>query len=403
MSDGGLSTLASSVGVAVKLLQTIYEVKAVTKKTESLITTTTLVLNTLDNSKRLRRQKSGLLETTQKRWMDNEVFPRSHAAIVSVSELISRARVDRAAYKDRIRVSTKLRFVLMESPSVLEKLHEMGIVYTALTGAFTQLSMLGNLCCTTSIPHRRSFSGSTNIGSSCAESNTSLRSTSITAYASSTHNVDNTSLAETAPPRYDEIELASEPSRQDSHQEPTSTVSDEFLPSITIRDARDTSTIAYLDGTWQYPSSFLNYESCDKSLPANEVEIPVESLEKEVKLSSSALTGENYATIAYLADFHTANQTTLATTSPITSPPSGRTYEPEMNWSYTLGPEGRDMQYISFGASKTTMNSFNVCEMPTSSHAQLAVSTETQNAPMQTGLVDYKCAGRIWLEREDSP
>lgn len=116
----------------------VYELKAVGEQTRDLLDTTSQVSSTLQHAHVLRRQRSGLLNATEKRWID-DVLQATEKAVGNVAALIEPARVDMQTHFNKIKFFTRGQFVLRDSPKVQVQLGRLGIVAQGLNTVMTVL------------------------------------------------------------------------------------------------------------------------------------------------------------------------------------------------------------------------------------------------------------------------
>jgi hypothetical protein len=137
--DGGISAVGSIFNASWRIATVVYELKAVGEQTRDLLDTTSQVSSTLQHCKVLRRQRSGLLNVTEKKWID-DVLQASDKAVGNVAALIEPARVDMQTQCNKIRFFTRGQFILRDSPKVQVQLGRLGIAAHSLNTA------MGVLC-----------------------------------------------------------------------------------------------------------------------------------------------------------------------------------------------------------------------------------------------------------------
>ncbi|KAI4736742.1 hypothetical protein E4T50_12772 [Aureobasidium sp. EXF-12298] len=76
-----------------KIGRTVYELVAVTEQTHNLLDSANHVSSSVETVRSLRRQKSGLLQAEEKKWMDR-VISDTEKTLNSVASLVEPARVD---------------------------------------------------------------------------------------------------------------------------------------------------------------------------------------------------------------------------------------------------------------------------------------------------------------------
>ncbi|ERF72080.1 hypothetical protein EPUS_04998 [Endocarpon pusillum Z07020] len=137
--DGGVSAFGSIFNASWKIATVVYELKAVGEQTRDLLDTTSQVSSTLQHAQVLRRQRSGLLNSTEKKWID-DVLQASERAVGNVAALIEPARVDMQTNFSKIKLLTRSQFILRDSPKVQVQLGRLGIAAQGLNTA------MGVLC-----------------------------------------------------------------------------------------------------------------------------------------------------------------------------------------------------------------------------------------------------------------
>ena len=137
--DGGVSAFGSVFNASWKIATVVYELKAVGEQTRDLLDTTSQVSSTLQHAQVLRRQRSGLLNSTEKKWID-DVLQASDRAVGNVAALIEPARVDMQTNFNKIKLLTRSQFILRDSPKVQVQLGRLGIAAHGLNTA------MGVLC-----------------------------------------------------------------------------------------------------------------------------------------------------------------------------------------------------------------------------------------------------------------
>ncbi|KAF7506548.1 hypothetical protein GJ744_011694 [Endocarpon pusillum] len=136
--DGGVSAFGSIFNASWKIATVVYELKAVGEQTRDLLDTTSQVSSTLEHAHVLRRQRSGLLNSTEKKWID-DVLQASERAVGNVAALIEPARVDMQTKFNKIKLLTRSQFILRDSPKVQVQLGRLGIAAQGLNTAMAVL------------------------------------------------------------------------------------------------------------------------------------------------------------------------------------------------------------------------------------------------------------------------
>ncbi|KAK5112468.1 hypothetical protein LTR62_004225 [Meristemomyces frigidus] len=129
------SALTATVGIAEKLFQ----IHAVTEQAQSLLGTVHHVATDLQEARLLRRQKSALFTAREKRMFD-ETFRRTEEAVAHVAALTEPVRADLEVSGGKVRLSTRVLFVLRDSPRMHISLTQLGIVSQSLNRE------IGTLC-----------------------------------------------------------------------------------------------------------------------------------------------------------------------------------------------------------------------------------------------------------------
>jgi hypothetical protein len=137
----GASTVTSVFTATLRISQAVYELKAVGEQTRDLLDTTKHIDDAMRNVRIVRRQKSALLTTTEKEWIDREI-KNSEKAVRDVAALIEPARVDMQKSNNTRDITFKNRmlFVLRDSPNVAVQLTKLSIATQGLNAA------MGVLC-----------------------------------------------------------------------------------------------------------------------------------------------------------------------------------------------------------------------------------------------------------------
>jgi hypothetical protein len=134
-----ISAVSSAVTVTLRLSQTVYELKAVDKQACDLLDTTAHIDSCVGAVRQLRRQKSALLSSTLKRWIDH-VISDTDKTVQNVAALIEPARVDMRTKSGKVSFKNKVAFVLRDSPLVGTNLNRLAIVSQSLNTALGILS-----------------------------------------------------------------------------------------------------------------------------------------------------------------------------------------------------------------------------------------------------------------------
>ena len=136
----GAITAFSSVFVStIKIAEKVFEIRAVDEQAKAVLQTVNQVSGQLESARILRRQKSTLFTTFEKQMFD-ETFRRTDEAIKQVASLAERARADMEVTGGKVRVNTRILFVLRDSPNIHVSLTRLGIASQSLTAAIMTLS-----------------------------------------------------------------------------------------------------------------------------------------------------------------------------------------------------------------------------------------------------------------------
>lgn len=132
-----LSAVSSSFNATIKILEVTYQLKAVDEQTADLLSTTRHVNFMIQEAHRLRRLKAGLLNTSERTWID-QVISDTEDALRAVAKLIERCRVDKAT-KSSISFGHRVTWVFRDNPSVRDKHQKLQICHQSLTAIFACL------------------------------------------------------------------------------------------------------------------------------------------------------------------------------------------------------------------------------------------------------------------------
>lgn len=132
-----LSAVSSSISATIKILEVTYQLKAVDEQTADLLSTTRHVDSMIHEAHRVRRLKAGLLNTSERTWIDR-VISDTEDALRAVAKLIERCRVDKAT-KSRISFGHRVMWVFRDNPSVRDKHQKLQICHQSLGAIFACL------------------------------------------------------------------------------------------------------------------------------------------------------------------------------------------------------------------------------------------------------------------------
>lgn len=132
-----LSAVSSSINATIKILEITYQLKAVDEQTADLLSTTRHVDSMVQEAHRLRRLKAGLLNNSERTWID-AVISDTENALRGVAKLVEPCRVDKAT-KHGIRFGHRVMWVFRDNPSVRDKHQKLQVCHQSLTVVFTCL------------------------------------------------------------------------------------------------------------------------------------------------------------------------------------------------------------------------------------------------------------------------
>jgi hypothetical protein len=120
--DAGVTTALSAVSGAlatsIKITEKVYEIIAVGEQSRSLLTTINQVNQQLETAKTLRRQKSGVLSTSEKETIE-QTFASTEEALDHVARLVEKTRVDQQIHGGKVGFRSRMHFVLRDSPNIV--------------------------------------------------------------------------------------------------------------------------------------------------------------------------------------------------------------------------------------------------------------------------------------------
>jgi hypothetical protein len=122
-----------------KIGQTVYELVAVTEQAHDLLDSANHVSASVETVRSLRHQKSGLLQTEEKRWVDR-VINDTEKTLNNVASLVEPARVDMQTKFGKIGLVNRALFVFRDSPKVATNLARLTLTGQSLNTALTMLS-----------------------------------------------------------------------------------------------------------------------------------------------------------------------------------------------------------------------------------------------------------------------
>jgi hypothetical protein len=119
--------------------QTVYAMIAVTEQARDLLDSACHVTASVDTVRLLRRQKSGLLQSEEKRWVDR-VINDTEKTLINVASLVEPARVDMQTNDGKIGLINRALFVFRDSPKVATNFARLTLTSQSLNTALTLLS-----------------------------------------------------------------------------------------------------------------------------------------------------------------------------------------------------------------------------------------------------------------------
>jgi hypothetical protein len=138
MEASALGAIGSAFTSTIKVAEKIFEILAVDEQATAVLQTVDQVSGQLEIARTLRRQRSSVFTISEKRMFD-ESFRHSQNAIEQVARLAERVRADMTVSKDKIRMSSRLLFILRDSPKVHVSLTQLSIASQGLTSTVIQL------------------------------------------------------------------------------------------------------------------------------------------------------------------------------------------------------------------------------------------------------------------------
>ena len=132
-----LSAVSSSINATIKILEVTYQLKAVDEQTADLLTTTRHVDFMVQEARRLRRLKAGLLNTSERTMIDT-VISDTEDALRAVAKLVEPCRVDKST-RNSIRFGHRVMWVFRDNPSVRDKHQKLQVCHQSLTIVFNCL------------------------------------------------------------------------------------------------------------------------------------------------------------------------------------------------------------------------------------------------------------------------
>lgn len=125
--------------LTIRISQAVYELKTVDQQAHDLLETTAHIDACMGTVRLLRRQKSALLHSPLKIWIDR-VITDADKAVQNVAALIEPARIDMRTNCGKVSLKNKFAFVLRDSSRVGTNLHKLNIIHQSLNSAMMILS-----------------------------------------------------------------------------------------------------------------------------------------------------------------------------------------------------------------------------------------------------------------------
>jgi hypothetical protein len=138
MADG-FSCAGPAVNGLFKIGQTVYAMIAVTEQAHDLLDSASHVTASVETVRSLRRQKSGLLQAEEKKWVDR-VINDTEKTLNNVASLVEPARVDMQTNAGKIGLVNRALFVFRDSPKVATNFARLTLTSQSLNTALTMLS-----------------------------------------------------------------------------------------------------------------------------------------------------------------------------------------------------------------------------------------------------------------------
>lgn len=128
-----------------KIGQTVYAMIAVTGQARDLLDSACHVTASVETVRSLRRQKSGLLQSEEKKWVDR-VINDTEKTLNNVASLVEPARVDMQTNAGKIGFVNRALFVFRDSPKVATNFARLTLTSQSLNTALTMLSSREGTC-----------------------------------------------------------------------------------------------------------------------------------------------------------------------------------------------------------------------------------------------------------------
>ncbi|KAK2883391.1 hypothetical protein FQN49_000031 [Arthroderma sp. PD_2] len=119
-------------------VENTFKLQAVEEQTADLLGTIHHILSEVREARRLRRLKDSSLDAGERQWMDR-IITETDTTARAVAVLLEPSRVDRETLQGRIRLRTRLLWVLRDSPKLSDKYARLMISHQSLVSAITTL------------------------------------------------------------------------------------------------------------------------------------------------------------------------------------------------------------------------------------------------------------------------
>ena len=113
-----LSAVSGAIVTSIKITEKVFEIIAVGEQTRSLLATINQVNQGLETGRRLRRELSGLLSTSEKESIE-QTFESTEEALQHVAKLVENTRVDQQIHGGKVGFRSRMQFVLRDSPNIV--------------------------------------------------------------------------------------------------------------------------------------------------------------------------------------------------------------------------------------------------------------------------------------------
>ncbi|KAF3480202.1 uncharacterized protein GIQ15_05549 [Arthroderma uncinatum] len=115
-----------------------FKLQAVEQQTTDLLTTVNHILNEVREACRLHQLKNLSLDTGEREWMDR-IITETDTAAHAVADVLESSRVDRETLQGKVRIRTRLLWVLRDSHKAADKYARLMVCHQSLVSAITIL------------------------------------------------------------------------------------------------------------------------------------------------------------------------------------------------------------------------------------------------------------------------